>query len=184
MNTPNDSVSVKKKDANKKVIRFVVVAFILYMVWFIGYDYIIAPDGRLDAWLNERVAVHSSWLLNLLGYSADTIPGVKQTIVRIDQTGMVGVGNPCNGMELFALFAGFILCFPGNWKTKAWFVPAGILLIHLINVIRAAALALNQLHNPASLEFNHHYTFTIIVYACIFGIWMLWVNKFSGTKTT
>lgn len=165
---------------NKKLLRFLIAAFAAYILWYIVYDLYLKPDGRLDTWLNYAVALHSTWILKLTGYTADVIPGIQQFIVRIDNTDMVGVGNPCNGMELFALFAGFVICFPGAVKNKLWYIPAGLLIIHVVNVIRAAALALNQKHYPASLDFNHHYTFTILVYALIFGLWMFWVNKYSG----
>jgi hypothetical protein len=41
------------------------------------------------------------------------------------------------------------------------------------------SLALIQYKAPEYLDFNHHYTFTVIVYAFIFLLWMIWVNKFS-----
>jgi exosortase family protein XrtF len=165
---------------SKPLLRFVILAIALYIIWFLSYDFVIAPDGRTDAWLNKVVADHSAILLNLIGYSSDTAPGIKQTILRINECSMVGVGNPCNGLELFVLFAGFIICFPGPVNKKLFFIPAGILIIHFVNVIRSAALALIQFKNPENLEFNHHYTFTILVYAIIFGLWMIWVNRYSG----
>jgi hypothetical protein len=45
--------------------------------------------------------------------------------------------------------------------------------------LRAAILALIQLKAPEHLDFNHHYTFTVIVYSFIFALWMIWVNNFS-----
>jgi exosortase family protein XrtF len=159
---------------------FIIKALSIYIIWFVSYDYFIAPDGSIDAWLDKKVAKHSSSLLRITGFNSDTVPGNRQTIVRINNNGMVGVGNPCNGLELFVLFAGFILCFPGPWKKKAWFIPLGILIIHFINVLRSAGLALIQFRSPESLDFNHHYTFTIIVYSIIFMLWIFWVNKFSG----
>jgi exosortase family protein XrtF len=162
------------------LMAFIVKAVLLYIIWFISYDYIIAPAGTIDRWLNKMVGVQSSVALNLIGYDSDTVPGNNQTVVRINSRGMVGVGNPCNGLELFVLFGGFIACFPGNTKSKIWFVPVGVIIIHIVNVMRSTALALIQFHNPASLDFNHHYTFTVIVYAIIFGLWMFWVNRYSG----
>jgi len=162
------------------LISFIVKAVLLYIIWFLCYDYVIAPSGVIDAWLNRVVGVQSSVLLNWIGYSSDTIPGNNQTVVRISNVSMVGVGNPCNGLELFILFSGFILCFPGNRHSKLWFIPIGIIIIHIANVIRSMSLALIQYHDPASLDFNHHYTFTVIVYAIIFALWMYWVNKYSG----
>jgi exosortase family protein XrtF len=119
-------------------------------------------------------------MLDLFGFDGSTIPGTHQTVLCIAGETMVGVGNPCNGLELFALFAGFIICFPGKFKAKLWFIPLGMIIIHFANVIRTFALALIQLKAPQYLEFNHHYTFTVIVYSIIFLLWMWWVNRYSG----
>jgi exosortase family protein XrtF len=170
---------ILKDEKQRRIASFVIKAVGLYLLWFIAYDFYLAPSGIIDAWLNNRVARDGVALLNLLGYNGSALPGIDQTVMCIDGIEMVGVGNPCNGLELFALFTGFILCFPGHWKTKLWFIPMGILIIHLVNVIRAAVLALIQKNAPEQLDFNHHYTFTIIVYTVIFVLWMLWTNKFS-----
>lgn len=168
-----------KDPGQRSIVFFLLKALLLYVVWFISYDFFIAPDGRLDAWLNERVAAHAAQLISLTGYEGATAPGAAQTLIRIGGKDMVGVGNPCNGLELFVLYAGFILCFPGPGKHKAWYIPAGILVIHLVNVIRALALAFIQLKAPEHLDFNHHYTFTVVVYAFIFLLWVIWANRFS-----
>lgn len=168
--------------SQQKIIRFVITAFALYIAWFIIYDYFIEPDGRLNNWLNLILAQSGSLLLRLIGYNADvTLLGVG-VLMRINEVTLLGVGNSCNGLELFVLFAGFIICFPGDFKNKMWFIPAGMLAIHLVNSLRAAALALNQFYHPQSLQFNHHYTFTMVVYAFIFFLWYLWVNRFAKLK--
>jgi exosortase family protein XrtF len=162
------------------LIAFLVKAVLLYVLWFLLYDYVIAPSRTIDNWLNKVVGVQSTYVLRAIGYESDTIPGNNQTVVRINEQSMVGVGNPCNGLELFVLFAGFIICFPGSTKSKVWFIPLGMVIIHIANVLRSTSLALIQFHDPASLDFNHHYTFTVIVYSIIFGLWMYWVNRYSG----
>jgi exosortase/archaeosortase family protein len=78
------------------------------------------------------------------------------------------------------LFAGFIVAFPGPWRTKLWFVPMGILSIYLINSLRVIGLAVNHMVSKSSFDFNHKYTFTILVYGAIFYFWMIWVNRYSG----
>lgn len=171
--------SFLKDPRQRSIALFILKAVLLYVVWFVSYDFFIAPSGKADAWLNERVATDTGFLLSITGFEGGTTPGIQQTIVTIKGKEMVGVGNPCNGFELFVLFTGFILCFPGQWKNKAWFIPAGILTIHFINVLRAMALALIQYKAPEYLDFNHHYTFTVVVYAFIFLLWMIWVNRFS-----
>ncbi len=169
------------KDQRQRAIAlFIIKAVLLYIVWFISYDFFIAPAGKVDSYLNYRVATDAGKLLDLFGYEGGTQPGIRQTIVCIKNESMVGVGNPCNGLELFVLFAGFIICFPGNWKNKWWYILAGTIAIHFINVLRTVSLALIQYKAPQYLDFNHHYTFTILVYALIFLLWIVWTNRYSN----
>lgn len=113
----------------------------------------------------------------MIGYDAEVRWEGARIVMRINSVSLLGVGDSCNGLELFVLFAGFIICFPGNFKNKLLFISSGILAIHIVNSLRAAGLALNQYYHPQSLQFNHHYTFTMIVYAFIFYLWFLWVNN-------
>ncbi|MBK9402336.1 MAG: exosortase family protein XrtF [Bacteroidetes bacterium] len=169
------------KDQRQRAIAwFIIKALLLYITWFISYDFFIAPAGKVDAALNYRVATDAGIILDLLGYDGGTQPGDRQTIVCIKNETMVGVGNPCNGLELFVLFAGFIICFPGSWKNKWWYILIGSLIIHFFNVMRTVSLALIQFKAPEYLDFNHHYTFTIVVYSIIFFLWIFWTNRYSS----
>jgi hypothetical protein len=65
------------------------------------------------------------------------------------------------------------------------FAPCALILflaLALAALTRAASLALIQFYNPAYLEFNHHYTFVVIVYGIIFGLWIIWVNRLTTLK--
>lgn len=172
--------TIFKSESQKQLAFFLLKAVLLYFLWVLLYDFVLEPPQTLDAYLNFRVAHEAALILKLFGYQAGTTPGIHQTIVQINTTDMVGVGNPCNGLELFVLFAGFVISFPGKYIQKLWFIPSGIILIHLINSIRAALLALIQYTHPEFLDFNHHYTFTVVVYLFIFYLWIYWANKLSG----
>ncbi|NJN26452.1 MAG: archaeosortase/exosortase family protein [Cyclobacteriaceae bacterium] len=92
------------------------------------------------------------------------------------------IGSACSGLELFILFFGFILLMRGRLVDKLWFVPLGFLGILILNIIRITGLCIIFYHHPEYLEFNHKYTFVILVYGAIFGLWVLWVNKFADRK--
>ena len=82
------------------------------------------------------------------------------------------VGPSCDGVVLFALFAIFILSFPGRWLRKLWFIPLGIAAIHAANILRIVSLLFIQLYfGEEALKFNHDYTFTVFVYSIIFALW-------------
>src|SRR5690606_35498968 len=92
---------------------------------------------------------------------------------------LLWIGDPCNGVGLFAVFLVFLLAYGGPWRHKWWFGLAGILSIHLINARRVAALCLVVGINRDWLSLNPDYTFYVIVYGWVFFLWYLWVKRFA-----
>ncbi|WP_071884519.1 exosortase X [Hymenobacter sp. APR13] len=158
--------------------RFLLLAVGMYLVWFFGYEQWLRDANQLDPALSRNIAQASTWLLQALGFPASLNASSPQLLL-IEQKPAVFVGNPCNGLVLYALFTGFVLAYPGPVVRKLWFIPTGMLLIYLLNVLRVAALALNHLYAHKSVDFNHHYTFTFIVYGCIFLLWMWWARRLA-----
>ena len=171
--TANASVS-----GNRLLFRFILVAASMYLVWFFGYEQWLAHDGRLDTVLCTQITAASVVVLRTLGFAATIAPSSDALVLMNGQPAVV-VGTPCNGLVLYALFGGFVLAFPGPWRRKLWFIPAGIVLIWSLNVVRVAALAINQHYSHQTVDFNHHYTFTFVVYSFIFGLWMLWARRLA-----
>lgn len=160
-----------------RITRFLITLFSFYIVWYLIYDLWLHPNERLDLLVIDFTVAASKWILELLGFTVYT--GADR-LIGIDGSSGLWIGDNCNGIALFALFAGFIIAYPGNWKKKILFIVAGILLIEILNILRVVLLAILDTYSRAWTEFNHTYTFTIIIYACIFFMWMLWTNKISG----
>ena len=162
-------------------VRFFLIAFFLYIGWFLFYDLWLHPLQSLDIAVISLIVSQSAWLLELLGYQlGDPMAyGESYRVLSIEGTRGVWIGDPCNGITLFALFTGFVLAYPGPVIKKSWFIPLGIISIHLLNVLRVVGLTLIQKYFPDSLDFNHTYTFTIIVYSWVFLLWYIWSAKMT-----
>lgn len=160
------------------LIKFLVKALLVYISWYLLYDLWLHPHGVIDAFVTENAMKLSGWILNALGF----VVYIKGHHIGIEPVRGVSIGDPCNGINLFALFAGFIICYNGAIRKKLLYIPMGIFIIHLLNVIRIITLILILKYAPSSLAFNHTYTFTTVVYLCIFILWMVWVNYFSISK--
>jgi exosortase family protein XrtF len=162
--------------------RFISLAVLLFVTWELLYEFVLTPGGKVDTWIVENIIFSSEAILSLLGFSL--IPHTAdETIIRtigIDGGHHLWVGDNCNGLVLFALFAGFVIAFPGKLKHKAWFIPLGIVSIHLVNVLRIVGLSIINRYYPEYLDFNHTYTFTVIVYSFVFGLWYIWATKLAG----
>jgi len=158
-------------------ILFIVFAGVFYLAWYFAYHYFINPNGYLDRLIIDNLVYLSREMLSMLGYDLIPMPAVTDNIRRT--TGL-WIGDPCNGLNLFVLFSVFIAFYPGNWKNKLWYIPIGIISIHFINLLRIVALCVIQKIDERYLDFQHDYTFTVVVYGYMFFLWMIWANKFSG----
>ena len=76
-------------------------------------------------------------------------------------------------------FTMFLLAFPGPWRHKPWFAVLSVLSIHLINVLRVAALCIVVTIDYELLNFQHDYTFQVIVYGWVLLLWFIWVKRFA-----
>ena len=164
------------------LLRFTLRAVGLYLLWFFGYEQYLAVDGRLDVFLTHNIAITSAATLRLAGFDA-VVPEAQPTLVLLDNSPAVSIWTACNGMVLYALFSGFVLAFPGSRRHKLWFIPVGIALIYSLNVLRISALCLNHHYFQQTVDFNHHYTFTFIVYGCIFLLWMWWATRLANSPS-
>lgn len=168
----------KLSKQDKFISLFILKAIGLYLVWFLLYDNWLLKDGWVDQFLIQHLVSATEMILKFMGFTVFTYSDA----VGVDGTHGVLIGTPCNGVSLFALFAGFIIIFPGKLKYKLIYIPLGILAIHVLNIFRLVGLAMVVVYYPNSLQFNHKYTFTILVYIFIFALWMFWVKKFAKRK--
>jgi exosortase family protein XrtF len=163
---------------------FLLKALLLYLFWYLFYELWLHPLGIFDSLIIDNLIKSGEFIITNLGYTLIPEPDPKWAIrtLGIDGTHGIWIGDPCNGISLFALFTGFVIAYPGPLKTKLWFIPLGLVAIHLVNICRIVALVLITLYAPEYLEFNHTYTFTIAVYSFVFLLWMLWANKLAVPK--
>ncbi|MFY0600315.1 MAG: archaeosortase/exosortase family protein [Cyclobacteriaceae bacterium] len=168
------------REGRKKLVKiFLIRSGITYLMWQITYYGFILPHGKVNLFLTNLVIKGTVFGLDLLGY--ETIG--EGRIVTIDSEPVVLVGDSCNGLELFVLYSGFLLCFPGKIKYKLFFIPIGISIIFILNVIREITLSLNYKFFRESFEFNHKYTYVMVVYLTVFAIWRFWLKKYSAISS-
>lgn len=161
-------------------VRFLVVGISLFLALYLTYELYIKPHGVADEYVITNLVDLTGAGLKLMGYKL--IPYETELFANfVGIKGSIGlvVGAPCDGFILFILFFVFIVAYPGPIKHKLWFIPTGIIVIHLINVVRLISLALIVKFSPDWLGFHHDYTFTIFVYLFVFFLWYVWVNKFA-----
>lgn len=127
--------------------------------------------------LAHRVFVESSWFIqNVFGMEITT---VDRTMYWSNQ-GYIAINHGCSGLKQILQFALLMAIFPGPWKHKLWYIPLGILIVHLTNLFRIIGLAVVLVTVPDYWDFSHDYIFRPFFYVVIFSLWVYWVEKIKN----
>ncbi|WP_051312895.1 archaeosortase/exosortase family protein [Sporocytophaga myxococcoides] len=156
------------------VFVFLATVIVLYIIWETFYaSYLCASPFSYK--ISSFLGWTSSYFFSLTGLKLNWIEATY--CISIDGRPALYIGNSCNGLAFFGLFTCFVLAFPASWKSKLWFLPLGILAIHVLNMIRVILLILNFYFYNTSFDFNHKYTFNFVVYGFMLLVWLYWAKK-------
>jgi exosortase family protein XrtF len=98
--------------------------------------------------------------------------------IYFQNNGFISISPGCSGLKPILQFVLLMLLFPGPWKHKAWFIPMGIVLVHLTNLFRITGLAVVTVTIPEYWDFAHDNLFRPFFYVVIFLLWVWWVEKY------
>ena len=84
----------------------------------------------------------------------------------------------CNAVSVMILFLAFILAFYQGAKTFI-FATAGLVFLHIINVLRIAGLNILLVELPQYSKIGHDYFFPAIIYGSVVIFWLVWINYFA-----
>jgi exosortase family protein XrtF len=175
---------MKARVSSNAFTRFILISGGLYFCLYLIYQFVVKKYTYYDQQFISYIIYSADFVLHAFGFETfKSIQAVDFQVVGVDGSNGVWIGSNCNAIKLFGLFTVFVVAYPGAVKHKLWYIPFGIVLIHVLNILRVAALAVIAKTAPAYLDFNHTYTFTLIVYGFIFLLWMIWVNRFSNSNT-
>jgi exosortase/archaeosortase family protein len=88
----------------------------------------------------------------------------------------------CSGIKQIFIFLCIMLAARGSWRHKLWFIPIGLIICYLINILRIAAITMITKNHPDMFVFFHAYVFKYFYYVLIFLIWVLWEEKIVRKK--
>ena len=152
-------------------------ALLLLAVWVLIYHVALKPYRIPDRLLSNATATSTAKLLSAWYEPATFMEKDGWACVIINNTSIIRIGDPCNALDLMALYIGFILCIPTKAKRMLLFITGGIIAIFILNTLRCNALAWLAIHKNGWVDFAHKYAFTAIVYCAIFYGWIMYTNK-------
>jgi exosortase family protein XrtF len=168
----------------KPALLFLARFVAIYLLGNIVYGVYIESQGNSPDHITKEVTYEVSGLLQILGFNASTIPNPNgpTMLLKEDDRIVVSTFEGCNGVNVAIVFIAFLVAFGGPFKKALWFVPLGVLLIHLLNLIRISLLYYSALYATEYFYYFHKFVFTAILYVLVFGLWAYWVVKVYGTK--
>jgi len=154
----------------------------IYLGWqAIGYWPIGKTIEKLMVWSVNLVYSQSCWLLeHVFRIDITTISQMRSIATPNNAGGWahVIIAPECACLKQWMHWLFLMILFPGPWKHKLWYIPAGLVIIEWTNAIRICGILMMQIPWPNSFHLAHDYIFKVFFYLVIFLMWVLWVEKF------
>ncbi len=148
-----------------------------YIVIIIAYNELFFINGTL---LISFILNLSKNIIELLGYDC----WINNRLIYGNYASLY-MDDACLGINLMFLFASFILLLPGSNKHKLWYIPLGLFIIVLLNVLRVVLIFINMSKSGAytmAVEIHDLFTYPVLVFT--FFMWVIWLNRFFKLKLT
>lgn len=154
----------------------------LYLGWqAIGYWPVTRWVNDLMVWSVNLLYGQCCWVLEHVFRIDITTINAQRLIAAVNKEGgwaRVIVAPECASLKQWLHWIFLMAIFPGPWKHKLWYIPAGLVVIEWTNVVRVCGILLMQIPWPNSFHIAHDYIFKVFFYFIIFLMWVLWVEKF------
>ncbi len=169
-------------------LRFLLVFFLSYGVLSFLYNQYLShyqeEQYPVDSF-TEIVSYQVKALSNAFGadvniYKFET---EKWTRMTYNNHYVARIVEGCNAISVMILFVAFVIAFAGKFKKTLGFIILGVLLIHILNIIRISALGYFLYHKPEQEHLFHGVLFPLVIYGFVFLLWIVWVTKYSGFIT-
>jgi len=165
------------------VALFVIITVVIHELWWKYSTAIYSIPGfmSLTGWLAYEVFLVSSWInMHILGIDMQTAPG--NTMIFLKNNYSIYINESCSGFKQMIQIIILFVVFPGPWKHKLWFIPACIVSMFLVNVLRVIGLSYAMIWSPEHWDFIHLWIMRPFYYVAIFLMWVIWVEWFKNKR--
>lgn len=163
----------------RDVLWFLVITLVihyLYRLWAYSLYYFPVQElmngvqDTLTGWVFDQ----STWVnRNILNINMN----IKGHTMWFDNGIGLRISLGCSGDKQILQFAILMLLYPGPWKHKLWFIPMGIVIVHLTNILRIVLLSIVAINEPDLMKTAHDTVLRGMFYLVIFFLWVIWTEK-------
>ena len=165
------------------VLLFIIITLGFHELWWAFHAQIagITAFTTITDWLAAIVYNASAWLDAHI-FGMDTVLYAPNVIHFNANNTSININESCSGFKQMIQILVLFILFPGPWKHKAWFIPACMAAMFLVNVIRVIGLSYAMILMPQHWDFIHLWIMRPFYYVAIFVMWVIWVEKFRRRK--
>ena len=158
--------------ANKAIIRFCVIFFVLLIILAVTFPYL---SDRFNPQLTVLMTTTASvigFVLNIFGMGV----AVSGRIISASRLSIDVIGE-CTGLYEMLIFLAAMIAYPANFKKKLLGAAMGIPLLYLINIVRMVFIVVIGNWSPKTFDFLHLYFWQVAMIIIIVSVWLLWIEK-------
>lgn len=164
------------------VFKFVATFGVIYIVLSLIYYFYLQQDYVGLSYpdpVTSQVTYQTQQLLIFLGQDARimNVSNDPSVYMYFNKEIVYRVIEGCNAVSVIILFVAFILAFAKAWKKTLFFVLFGIAFIHVVNILRLAALAAIKFYYPEYNHISHDIIFPAVIYGSVILLWIYWLKS-------
>jgi exosortase family protein XrtF len=166
----------------KPVLKVLLRFIICYVVMVLAYQF------YLNAYKNAGLDPFSTWVAkqalfvqDFFGYQSQLVPGQPEEETSwfyVSESYVSRMVEGCNEVSVMILFMAFVFAFHKGLKTF-FFIGAGLLVMHILNVLRIAGFNILLVELPQYSKIGHDYLFPAIIYGSVVILWLIWIKFFA-----
>ncbi|TDP03772.1 exosortase family protein XrtF [Flavobacterium sp. 245] len=166
----------------KPFLIFISTFFTAYILLTIVYKFYLNSFDSLEVdGISKIVGSSVEALMRFFNSDVSIVKSLTEPCLQVwyNNKFTIRIVEGCNAISVIILFISFVIAFSGKFKTTLFFILFGILFIYVLNILRIAFLTVLLFNYPQYEHFLHGVLFPLIIYGCVFILWVIWVNKFS-----
>lgn len=172
----------------KPLLFFLLRFFLFYIILSYSYNafllyYAHLPIPYSDP-ITHLVSDQTAYLLRLFGYSAESyqVPKTPMHCIYIGSFLATYINEGCNAFSIMIIFCSFIFAFYNGILKTFGFIFSGLVLLHIINIIRITLITITIVDYPSYSTMAHDFLFPAIMYGSIFLLWIIWIYHYTQTE--
>lgn len=177
------------KKAIFPTIYFIVVLLIIHVLWRAGIFEDTDLSGRkIITCFGYEVTAFFNFFISVLVSAVNVILSMFSSVVYevhgnaftfAESSETIEVVWSCTGLKQAIFFLVLILCYPKQSIHKLWYIPVGLIVIFIINIIRISGIIGLCSVDMARFETLHELS-KYVFYVILFGMWILWDWKVAN----